>query len=139
MLAAWTPIARAVFTRRAALRERVGALLVLRFPEASARKPFHHRVGVARLQLAQRGQQFFFGVGAEGGGFAFQNDRPVMVPGRHDASDYGSFADPPFGSRRLSFSMSVVRFRLSSFAACRLLPCVRSSERRMSDSSTASM
>ena len=32
--------------------------------------------------------------------------------------------------------MSVVRFRFSSFAACRLLPCVRSSDCLMSDSST---
>ena len=138
VLAAGPPVARARLPGCAALGDRVGALLLLRFPQTSARKPLHHGVGMARLQLTERGRELLLRVGAKCGGLSLEDDRPVMVPGRH-APDYGSFADRPFGSSRFSFSINVVRFRLSSFAACRLLPWVRSSERRMSDSSTASI
>ena len=143
VLTAWTPIARTSIpgrrALRATLREGVGAFLVLRRPQATAREPFHHRIGMAPLQLPQRRHQFFLRVRAERGGLVFENDRPVVVPRWHGFADYGSFGGAPCGSRRLSFSMRVVRFKCSNLAACRLLPWVRSSERRISESSTASM
>jgi hypothetical protein len=74
------------------------------------------------LQLPQRRHELFLRVRAKRGGLAFENDRPVVVPGRHGFADYGSFDGATCGSRRLSFSMSVVRFKWSSLAACRLLP-----------------
>jgi hypothetical protein len=135
--AARAPVAGSGFPGCAPLHVRLGTLLVLRFPKASPGEPLHHRVRMPRLQLPKRGRELFRRVRAKGGGLAFEDDRPVMVPGRH-APDYGSFA-APFGSSRFSFSMSVVRFRFSSFAACRLFPRVRSSDRRISASSTPSM
>jgi hypothetical protein len=72
---------------------------------------------MSHLQLPQRGQEFFLCVGAKCGGLSFEDDRPVVVPGGHGFADYGSFGIAACGSSRLSFSMSVVRFRLSSLAA----------------------
>ena len=121
VLAAGTPIARTPIAGRGTCRpspgERLGPLLILRLPQSPAREPLHHRIGMSHLQLAQRGQEFFFCVGAKCGGLPFEDDRPVVVPGGHGFADYGSFGIAACGSRRLSFSMSVVRFRLSSFAA----------------------
>ena len=69
-----------------------------------------------RLQLPKRRHQLFLLGSAECGWLLVNDDRPVMVPGRH-IDDYGSFAGTAGGSRRFSFSMSVVRFRFSSLAA----------------------
>jgi len=138
-----TPVARSAVARRRRLRAPSGdqrcALLLLRCPESSSGEPLQHGIGVACLQLTQRRDQLLLRVRAEGGGFSFEDDCPVVVPRRHGTNDYGSFDGPAGGSRRLSFSMSVVRFKFSNFAAWRLLPWVRSSERRISDSSTVSM
>jgi hypothetical protein len=86
VVAAWAPLAGApVATRRrgAAPGERLGAFLVLGFPQASSRKPLHHGVRVTHLQLPERRHQLFLRVRAERRGFPFENDRPVMVPRRH--------------------------------------------------------
>ena len=145
VFAAGTPIMGTPILRRRSRpspRERVRTFLILRLPETSAGEPLHDRVGMADLQLPQRRQQLVLEVGAKGGRLAVEDDRPVVVPGRHVTADYGSFVIAPCGgcgSRRFSFSMSVVRFKLSSLAAWRLLPCVRSSDRRISDSSTPSI
>jgi hypothetical protein len=121
VLAAGTPIARTPIAGRGTCRtspgERLCPLLILRLPQSPAREPLHHRIGMSHLQLAQRGQEFFLCVGAKRGGLSFEDDRPVVVPGRHGFADYGSFGIAACGSSRLSFSMSVVRFRLSSLAA----------------------
>ncbi len=143
VLATRPPVARTPIgwrrTGRSAFRHHIGAFLVLRGPHASAREPLQDRIRMPHLQLPQRRQQFFLGVRAKCGRFAFENDRPVVVPGWHGSADYGSFGSAAGGSRRFSFSISVVRLRLSSFAACRLFPRVRSSDRRISESSTPSM
>jgi hypothetical protein len=130
---AGAPVRTAPFRRsRPAVRSR--ALLLPRVPQPSAREPFHHRIGMVRLQLLQRGQQFFLLVGAESGGLSFQDDRPVRVTGRHVRPRIPQFANMVTaltaivinqcgfgvsrpGSSRFNFSMSVVRFRLSSLAA----------------------
>jgi hypothetical protein len=87
VLAAGTPVARTPLTSgrtdRPALRQCVGSLLVLRRPQAAAREPLHHRIGMPDLQLPQRRHQLFLRVRAKRGGLAFENDRPVVVPGRH--------------------------------------------------------
>lgn len=118
MVAAWTPFACAPLAGRSGTTsgERVGALLLLIFPEATASEPFQDGIGMPRLELTQGRYQLVAGVSAERRWLPFQNDRPVMVPRRH-AADYGSFVGCVCGSRRLSFSISVVRFRFSSFAA----------------------
>ena len=113
------------------------------------------------LQLPERRLQLLLRMGAEGSRLAFENDCPVRVAGRHlkllfrvvgvvrgrspctpccprpvlvVASRCGQCCSR--GSSRFSFSMSVVRFKFSSFAAWRLLPRVRSSDCLMSDNST---
>lgn len=116
MLAARAPIAWPRRARCVPLRERLDAFFFLRLPQASPREPLHHGIGVPVLQLSKRGGELVLRVRAKRGGFTLEDDRPVMVPGRH-APDYGSFAAPPFGSSRFSFSMSVVRLRFSSLAA----------------------
>jgi hypothetical protein len=89
VLAAGTPVSRTPLTSgrpdRPALRQRVGSLLVLRRPQAAAREPLHHRIGMPDLELPQRRHQLFLRVRAKRGGLAFENDRPVVVPGRHAA------------------------------------------------------
>jgi hypothetical protein len=143
VLSTWPPLTRTPIgwrgTARSALRHHIGAFFVLRSPQASAREPLHHRIRMPHLQLPQRRQQFLLGVRAKCGRLAFENNRPVVVPGGHGSADYGSFDSAAGGSRRFSFSISVVRLRLSSFAACRLFPRVRSRDRRISESSTPSM
>ena len=104
-----------------------------RFPQLSSRKPLHDRVRLPRLHLLQRRQQLIARRRAKRRRLAADDDRPVGIARGHDQE-----FDCVGGSRRFSFSMSVVRLRLSRRAACRLLPCVRSSDRRMSDSSIAS-
>jgi hypothetical protein len=87
VLAARTPVARPSLAAgrrcRSAPRGGFGALLILRLPQPSARKPLHHRVRMTRLQLPQRRQQFFLKMGAKGGRLSVEDDRPVVVPGRH--------------------------------------------------------
>jgi hypothetical protein len=79
-IAGWQPLVRG---RRPPLGGDVGVLLFLRFPQTPACEPFHHRVRVACDELLQCRQQIFLRGGAEGGGLAFENDRPVAVPRRH--------------------------------------------------------
>lgn len=81
--AAGAPVAGPGFPWCAPLRIRLGTLLFLRLPQASSGEPLHHRVRVPRLQLPKRGRELFRGMRAKGGRLAFEDDRPVMVPGRH--------------------------------------------------------
>jgi hypothetical protein len=52
-------------------------------PQLAAREPHHHGVGLFRLQLLQRRQQFFLCRGAKRGGLAADDDGPVGVARRH--------------------------------------------------------
>jgi hypothetical protein len=85
VFAAGPPVARPLLPRRgsAPVRRYFRALFVLRFPEASTREPLHHRVGVTRLQLPECRRELFLCMRAKCGGLAFEDDRPVVVPGRH--------------------------------------------------------
>jgi len=67
-------------------RCRVLTLVFLRRPEAPARKPHQHSIGMPRLKLLERRHELVAGVRAKGGGFSFDDDRPVRVSRRHDQS-----------------------------------------------------
>src|SRR5262249_20985636 len=118
-------------TRSLALLEAVSnerrLRLLFRVPQLAAREVAELRVGMPRLNLLERRHQLVARGRAEGRWLAAEDDRPVGKARRH------------YRSSRFSFSMSVVRFRFSRRAACTLLPCVRSSDRLMSVSSTPSM
>ena len=134
VFAARTPVAAARLAATTALLPQPEFRRFLRRPELSSREPHHRRVRMPRLKLLERRQQFLTLRSTKCGGLSAGDDRPVHVTRRHGQA-FGAAG----GSSRFSFSINVVRLRLSSFAACRLLPCVRSSERRMSESSTVSM
>ena len=54
-----------------------------RVPHAAVREVLHHHVFVGATQLAQCGEEFFFVLGAEGGGLVVDQDGPVHIAGRH--------------------------------------------------------
>jgi hypothetical protein len=82
MRSARTPVASALLARRVT-RRACEPFFFLRVPQLAARKPFQHRIGMSRLQLLQRRQQFLFRAGAKRGWLALENDRPVRVAWRH--------------------------------------------------------
>src|SRR5205823_5658974 len=104
----------------------------VRVPQLATGEVAQLRVWMARLNLLERRRQLVARRRTEGSRLAAEDDRPVGKTRRHHDT-------PGARSRRLSFSISVVRLRFSSRAACTLLPCVRSSERLMIVSSTPSM
>ena len=52
-------------------------------PQASAREPHQHGIGMSRLQLTQRGQELLLRVRAKGCRLALEDDRPVRVAWGH--------------------------------------------------------
>ena len=55
-------------------------------PQPAAREPHHHRVRMLRLDLLERRQQLLLRRGAERGRLVAEDDRPVGVAWRHQAS-----------------------------------------------------
>ena len=140
VLASGPPLGRSFLGGAPSFQGSRHALFLRRVPQAAAREPLHDGVRMTDLQLAERRQQLLLRVGAKRSGFSLEDDGPVRMAWRHAGQEGGIFgACDRTGSRRFNFSMRVVRLRFRSFAACRLLPRVRSSERLISDSSTDSM
>jgi hypothetical protein len=126
MIAAGPPVAAAFFL--CVTRVAVRPLRLLRVvPQTAACEPFHHDVGVGAFQLSERRLQLLALRRTEGGRLVVDEDCPVRKTRRHGVIVL--LRKDGYGCSRLSFSTSVVRFRLSSFAAAPLLPPVRSSDR----------
>jgi len=77
-----SPVAAPLFERRlrGALR---GLRLRGRFPQAPAREPLHHDIGILPLQLMERRQKLFALARAKGRGFLIDEDGPVRVARGH--------------------------------------------------------
>lgn len=101
-------VARTRYARRARLFRRV--------PEAPAREPLQDDVLAGAAQLVQRGQQVVRLLRAKCRRCVVDENRPVGIARRH-ASCYPGRVTHGSRSSRLSFSTSVVRFRLSRRAA----------------------
>ena len=80
-----------------------------RSPQATASKPHHHRVGVLRLDLAERGEQLVGGRRAKRRRLVAEDDGPVCVAWRHGSEPGLAFQPLQLLNQRRAFQVQQPR------------------------------